>query len=409
MCQDRFDHTSQGGACAADVAAEPDNPPRQALDLLKRQYRAEQGLRRGICLLNAGQYEQAAEEFSAAHQANPGSLSLPRMLAACYVGEGRFDLAARETEQLTREDPDDVTARIRRALLLWRDGHPLEAIECLRQDLGDHPESAELQFQLGTLLAARDEYEEAELRFTQAITIDQGHTEALIALAQCCAVGQRVMEAKRHLERAQRRRPHDARVGLLLAQAAGSLADQGITLGVQAQMPEADGSEDDEAIEQLSRIVESEPGFVDAFLALPLEEVEASVYALLAEILNRALARRPQEPALHCARGQVLELLGRPAEAIAATERAVDLDPRFVQALIQLARLYQQTDRHQDAMTRLEEVLRLGAEFADVYYLLGNLYRGDGQTEQARRAYLSALRINDRYEAARAALQTLAA
>ena len=105
----------------------------------------------------------------------------------------------------------------------------------------------------------------------------------------------------------------------------------------------------------------------------------------------------------------MLERLGRADEAIEATERAVGIDPRYVQALVQLAKLYQRTDRCADAATRLEQTVLLGAEYADTYYLLGNLYRDTGQLERARWAYEHALRINNRYEAARRALESLAA
>lgn len=420
MRQDHLDPPSQDpprvGPQQTGAGVAPDKPGCPTLELLKRYHEGRQHLRRGICLLNAGQYDQAALEFAAADQADPPPPGercgppLADLLAACYVGQGQFDLAGQKMEQLARDDPSHVTGRIRRALLLWQGGHPLEAIERLRESLRDNPDSAELHFQLGTLLAARDEYEEAELRFTQAVTIDKSHTDALVALAQCCAVDQRVTEARQYLERAQRRRPHDARIGLLLAQAAKSLADQGCTVSIRADMPEVHPAGDDEAIEQLSRMVQAEPEFIDAFLTLPSQEdLDTEVYAVLAEALNRALEHRPQEPALHCAQGWVLNELGRPQEAIAATERAVDLDPRFIRALIQLARLYQKTDRDKDAVTRLEEVLRLGGEYADVYYLLGNLYRRNGQIRRARWAYVSALKINDRYEAARTALRTLAA
>ena len=92
-----------------------------------------------------------------------------------------------------------------------------------------------------------------------------------------------------------------------------------------------------------------------------------------------------------------------------STEKAVELDPQFTRALIQLAQVYQQTDRHDDALVRLEQALTHGAEYADVYYLMGNLYRRNGRLDRARWAYDQALKINKGYEAARVALATLAA
>lgn len=83
------------------------------------------------------------------------------------------------------------------------------------------------------------------------------------------------------------------------------------------------------------------------------------------------------------------------------------LRPRFIKALIQLARLYRQTNRHADACRRLEDAIRLGAEYADVYCTLGNLYRDSGMVERAREAYRRALRINPQYAEAEHALQTV--
>jgi len=388
-----------------------------ALDLVKRHYQSRHHLRRGICLLNAGQHDLAAREFNQAAQLNPAGLSLPSLLAACHVKGGRFDLAAAQMERAVRNNPANVTARIRRALMLWRDSRLHDAVEYLREGLVSHPDSAELHFQLGTMLAAAEDLEPAELHFTQAVAIAKNHTDAIVGLAQCFAVAGRVAEAKKHLERAQRRRPHDARVALLLSQACKALADRGIRVGVQAVIPDdaeydhsaGIGADDAEGLNDLSRIAEREPDFVDAFLMLPAQDLDAGVYSMLAEALNRALERRPEQPTLHLERGQVLDRLGRPDEAIAELERAVELDPAFVRALIVLAKLYQRTDRLQDATARLEQVLRLGVEYADVYYLLGNLYRGQGEIERARWAYVSALRINERFEAARTALQSLAA
>jgi tetratricopeptide (TPR) repeat protein len=245
------------------------------------------------------------------------------------------------------------------------------------------------------------------------VTIDRHHAEALLALGLCAAMREEPAEAKRYLERAQRRRPHDGRIGLLLSQAAKALADQGQPVQLEAEMPPDELSRDEQALEHLSRIVEAEPDFVDAFLELPeadqSSEIDREVYAVLAETLNRALDRSPRLSALHCAAGRVLDQLGRQEEALAAIERAVDLDPGYVQGLVLLARLYQRTDRHQDALARLEQALRTGVRYADVYYMLGSLYHRNGWLEQARWAYTQALEINDRYEAARRALATLAA
>ena len=96
-------------------------------------------------------------------------------------------------------------------------------------------------------------------------------------------------------------------------------------------------------------------------------------------------------------------------DAIDENERAVQIVPTFIRALIELGRLYQKTDQRADAVTRLEQAIAAGAEYADVHYLLGNLYRDQGEVKRAQRAYQQALALNDHYEAASQALSALTA
>ena len=379
------------------------------LQAMQRHFEASRDVRRGVCLLNAGQYEPAVQAFSRAKQAGCTDRSLPSYLAACYIGQERPEVAA---EQLTAEataTPERRALRIRQALTHWTTGRREEAVASLREGIRDDPECAEFHFQLGTLLATLERYDEAELRFTQALNIEPDHQDALVNMALCCAVRGAPGEALKNLQRAQARRPHDARIGLLLAQAAKAVSQQGHLAGIRANMPDAGLDTDQRGIEELSRIVETDADFVDAFLSIPPEQVDERVLALLLHTLRRALERQPEHAELHFHCGRLLKRLGQDGDAIDANERAVRIDPQFTRALIELGKLYHETDRTADAATRLEQAIAAGAKYADVYYLLGNLYRDQGEVIRARTAYRSALSINAGYAAAKEALAALPA
>lgn len=383
-------------------------PREELLTLLKTRYEAADQVRRGVCLLNAGRYDQAEAAFKLALDHGCTDESLPSYLAACLLGEGKPDAAAGQFAEAVAQNETEASTRIRHALTLWYSGNTEAAIQSLRDGIRQNPECAELHLQLGMLLTSLERYEEAELRFTQAINIDRDHTEALVSLALCCGIRNAPDEAVLHLQRAQVRRPHDARIGLLLAQAAKAARHQGHCIRLRVDMPH-DPGHDDRGIEELSRVIEAEPDFVDAFLALPTERTDERIFAMLLETLKTAVGRRPEHAELHYHCGRVLARLGRNGDAIDENERAVEIDPTFTRALIELGKLYQQTDRSADAATRLERAIAAGTEYADVYYLLGNLYRDQGQVTRARSAYRRALLINDRYEAAMAALEALPA
>lgn len=384
-----------------------DPPPAQLTQDLKARFEAEDLVRRGVCLLNAGQYDQAETVFARGAKSGCTDQSLPSYLAACLLGQNKPGCAARQFAKLLDQRDTETAARIRHALACWSAGELDEALNSLREGIRLNPEDPELHFQLGTLLSAQERYEEAELRFMQAINIDRRHAEACVSLALCRGAHDDPAGSVSYLRRAQAIKPWDARLGLLLTQAAKAAQQQGVSARTQAHMPSTSEDTDEQGIDQLSRVIVTEPDFVDAFLALPNDKVDTRVFTLLLKTLQRALRRHPEHAELHYHCGRLLARLGRHEDAIDENERAIEIQPTFVQALIELAKLYQQTDRTADAATRLEQALAAGAEYADVYYRLGNLYRKQGQVGRARSAYRRALVINERYEAAMQALETL--
>ncbi len=374
---------------------------------IRSYFEADREVRRGVCLLNAGRFDEAEACFARATRHGRTDGSIASFLAGCLLGKGKAIEAAEKFDENLEQNTEDVTARIRHALSLWKAGNADGAIKSLREGIRRQPEIAELHFQLGTLLSASNEYEEAELRFTQVLSIDQQHQQALISLALCRGAQQSPAEALTYLQRAQSQNPTDPRVGLLLAQAARAVEQQGQTISTHGTMPPELNVGTSPEIEELSKAIEADPEFVDALISIPSSDVDSRVFALLLTIIQAALERQPEQAELHFHCGQVLRRLGRDDEAIDATERAISINPRFARALIELAKQYHETDRNADAMSRLEQAIQVGAEFADVYYLLGNLYRDRGDLRQAVDAYEHALGINASYRAAREALDEL--
>jgi protein O-GlcNAc transferase len=374
---------------------------------LRAFFEAQRRLRKGLCLLNAGVFAEAVDELSAAVAAHPRDGRATRQLIRALSGARRYREAAGVAADEQAQRPHAIDAIVRLALTQWKASAGEDAIRTLREGLAEHPESAELHFQLGTMLAACDQGEEAHLRFVQANTLDPEHVDALQALALSFGARGEVTEAVHHLARAQRYRPHDVRVALLLGRALQAARETGLEVSVRTEMPVTSNSPT--AIEQLGRLIEQDPDFVEACLALEPGQVDAGAHELLVATLRRAIETNPQQPRYHYLIGKVLERMGQADEAIAATERAIEMDPRHIHALILLAELYCQTDRCADARQRLEEAVMHGAEYADLYFLLGNLYRDDGELQRARWAYEQALRINGDFARAREALAALAA
>ncbi len=380
---------------------------RGAEGLLSRFYLGQAHYRLGVQLFEQRQFREASGHFQAAAQANPSGGGFARFLAVCYVGMGRLDLAAHEFDAVVRDNPDDAGARIRSALAQWKRGALMDAVATLREGLRRQGNHAELHYQLAVMLAAEDELAEAEKLLEKTIALDPSHAGAYERLAQCCSMDGRHERALRYLERAHQLDPSNARVALQLSLLAPSAVGRDQEPKIKWQPPVSAAKPDQTAIDRLGDAIAAEPDFIEAFLALPVSEVDEEVFSTLAATLERALRKHPEFADLHYHCGAVYRRLGKDRDAIQHAELAARINPRYVKPLILLAQLYGQTDRWEAGVKRLEQAIRAGADYPDVHCLVGQLYQQGNQPDRARRAYQRALDLNRDHQAAREALETL--
>ena len=404
---------------------------------LARFYLGQSHLQYGLNELRLGRYAPAARHLTAARQINPSAAELSRYLVICHAGRGRFDQAATELEKARDDGLRDADLPIRLAHAFARDGQRERALETLQKAIDESPRRADLRLQLGLLHAAVDEFGPAVSALTEAARL--APADAAVHRHLGLALGARgdAAGAVRHLSIAQKLRPSDASVSLLLALAADAAQTAGQEIAVEpalcgtgilpvqedtGETPVPHGSAgaspsparttvvaEAPDIEELSQLVAEDPEFVEAFLSLPLSEVDPEIFLMLASVLERVLARHPEYADLHYHCSRVYDRLGRTDSAVEAAARAVKLNPRYVQALIQLGRLHAETDRTAEAMDRLHAAIRSGGDYSDVHFLLGELYRRDGRLDQARASYRRALELNAQYDRAQHALEAIGA
>lgn len=372
-------------------------------------YAAEASLRLGLQLMQQADFEAAVRSFEQALQFNPRSHSLAQYLACSFAKLQRFDRAIRYSDREVSLRGSESDPRIRLALSQWRDGQQAAAIQSLREGILLQSGQVEWHFQLGVLLSAREEHHDALESFRQVIELAPAHAEALMHMGLCHGALQEPEEAVHYLSLAQLERPHDAKTGLFLAVALKAAAPLETSQPVEVASPTTAPVVGLEDVEELTQIVSDEPEVIEAFVGSPELENDGNLFELLAAVLDRAILRRPRSAELHFHRGQAYGRLGRADQAIASCERAVEIDPGLVQALVTLAKLYLQSERHDDARVRLQQVLDLGYEYADVHFHLGCIYRDRGERQRAKESYHRALQINSGYVAAREALESLAA
>lgn len=359
---------------------------------MERVERADQ-LRLAACLINAGQYDRAAALLE----------PIARCEREASQAEDSIPPHTNDNGDCTLEpDRDD---RVLAASNLRQSGDDAGAVALLRSAVAADPERAEYHYQLGTVLAAIGDYDEAELRFTQATAIMPDHADALVNLALCHGLCGRIADAVRCLQRAQAMCPEDARITQLLAHAAGKAARAGQCLRLFINPPDIAPS----VSNQIEQLVAAESDCIDEFLRLAKGPLHERILAIVLQGVRTQLSRNSPSAALHHDCGRILARLGRHEQAVEEFERALALDSKRKETMVELARVHQATGRSTFAAAALERALAAGAECPDVLLQLGHAYKEDGKILKAASAFRRALALNRRCEAAQQALSELSA
>lgn len=78
---------------------------------------------------------------------------------------------------------------------------------------------------------------------------------------------------------------------------------------------------------------------------------------------------------------------GRVAEVEAMYKKAIAVDGKYVEAVYNLAKLYQDIGKNEEAIFVYNQTLRLNPDYKDTYLNLGQIYRQSGQAQSAVEAY----------------------
>jgi tetratricopeptide (TPR) repeat protein len=122
------------------------------------------------------------------------------------------------------------------------------------------------------------------------------------------------------------------------------------------------------------------------------EQAEESLYAAL-EGMRRTSNTR-MEARCHNGLGNVYGDLGRQDEAIAAHQRAIELDPTFATPHNNLGVVYSDLGRQDEAIAAFQRAIELDPDFAAPHNNLGSVYRRQGRYEEAVAAFQRAIELD---------------
>jgi len=361
----------------------------------------------GVEALSEREFPTAEEHLRSAVDSVGRTGDLAGYLASLYAGTDRYARCAEEMAKVAESDPDSATVRRKLALAQWKEGKRPIAYMTLTEGLRNLGDKCELYLQLGIFHAAEEQYEQARASFAAAVQADSTNPEAHYYLALAAAAQGDVLLAMRSFQRAFELRPNNLILAYQLALAGKAAEENGHSIFLR--LPEPVTSSEGPEICQLARYVCREPDFVEAFLELPPSEIDEELFGLLSGVLQVAIDEHGDYADLHHHISRVFHRLGRTEPAIEEAQKALAINPRYVQALIHAGRVYAETHRFKDAIGHLERAVECGGDWADVHCLMGELLREQNELEEARIHLNRALEINGGYVRAAEVLSALAA
>ena len=181
---------------------------------------------------------------------------------------------------------------------------------------------------------------------------------------------------------------------------AGSRGDQVMLTVVQA-MQHANaayaGGDWDRAEQLCQRILQAHADHFGALQLLGIIAAQTQRPADAAELLRRAVAAQPLNPAAHNNYGNVLKCLGRFEEARASYERALDLAPDCADAYNNRGIVLQELRRFDDAVDSFDQALKVRPDHAEAWCNRGVALQELGRFDQAVASYDRALKVRPDY------------
>lgn len=318
--------------------------------------------------------------------------NLPKVTSTDFPPEVR--LQVERAYENARQHPRDAKASGELGMLLDLYHRPEEARVCYERAHRLDPSAFQWLYYLGALQSKQGKHQEAAQTLRAALRLNRDYLPARLKLGDSLLAAGELDESHTTYSAIIERWPQTAEAyyGLgRISAAHGDLAAAresylkacelfpryGAAHYALAQVDRKLGK-DNEAEQQLSLHAETRT------LVPPVDDP-------LRDAL-RALDRAAES---HLERGVELEQAGRLDDAIAETERALQLDPKLVMAHANLIILYGRTGNLKKAEEHYQAAIRLNPhQFPDAPYNYGLVLMKDGKLAEAEKAFRKALEIN---------------
>jgi tetratricopeptide (TPR) repeat protein len=334
-----------------------------------------------------------------------GAPEVPQLNIAVFPPETQKQV--QQAYDNARQHPTDAEASGELGMLLDLYNRPEEATPCYQRAHALDPGAFKWLYYQGMLLNKQKKSAEAAEAFREALRLNPGYVPMRLRLAENLLTAGRLDESQQMYSAIVKEFPDfaEAHYGLgRIAAFHGDLTEARKSLRRACELFPRYGA----AHYSLAQVERKLGENADAEEQIKLYEANKNLVPPTEDPLRDALRALDRGAASHLERGVALDQVGRLDDAIAETERALELDPKLVQAHANLIILYGRMGNVQKAEEHYRAVLALNPDqFPKAHYDYGVLLMQSGRYQEAEEAFRRAIRANPPYAEAHNNLGTL--
>lgn len=363
-------------------------------------------LRRVDFKIKTGRLDEAKEILNAVTEEAPDFASALVYLAQIALAERDFETCRELVDRVNAESGQNIQALVLDARVDLAEGETATGAEKLERLAERFSEVPLVHYWLGLARLQNGESTPAMQSLDRVVRLNPTFEDAVLILAELKLRSGDAAAAVSDLERIVEQRPGVLRARVSLARAymaAGRFQETVAVCDVLlAQRPEDTGllqikgvalrrlGRGGEARAMFDQVLGLRPGALDTLAQLIEMDVEDGAVDVALSRISAYVESDPEPPALAAAlhiRSRLHRSENDVDAAIADLKRVIEVNPTYVQAYFDLARLYSEGDLNDEALAELENGLKQNPDHVPSLTLSGILHEGRGDYTTAAQRY----------------------
>lgn len=363
----------------------------------------------GICLNNIGDFQGAMESFKIIHETEPWNIpnklkmaiifnnmemwsnaeeihrsileKNPKFadihfhLGLCLMGQGKTSEAAESFKKALHINPSYIDARIKLGIAQACIGQYEDAFTNLNSVIDSKPEYADVYYMIGIIKEECNAAKEAVKYLQKATRISPRFKNAQVKLIICyCQLGD-MDSAQTQIKEALKFYPDDKRLKSLekYLTVFESSSNQINDISMEIKNILGSGYSIRELRNEFHNGLDIMPNFseiIAMFSSRKYAQQDSTISEFLISIISEQIEKNPTYPDLYNSLGLQLSSNNKNLEAENAFVKAVELNPEYVTARINLFKILQKVGKHEQAYEHGKFLLSKNLPFPDIYYTM---------------------------------------